>query len=198
MLPASYELPAAIALVIGGAIACFAGYRLFRMVLAIYGFFVGAMLASSVMASSNALGMVVAALVGGVIGSIVLFFAYFAGIALVGAGLGAFLVHFAWRQVAAMDPPVVAVILFAALGTVAALVLQRYVIVVSTAFAGAWTLIVGALALDRGSLRSSAAADVWILYPFTAANGQRWVLIAWIVLGLVGTGVQLGLTAKKR
>src|SRR4029450_8515875 len=107
MLPTSFETPAAIALVLGGAITCFAGYRLFRMVLAIYGFIVGALLASSMMASSNAFGMVVSALVGGVIGSLVLFFAYFAGIALVGAGLGALVTHVAWAQMSASDPPVV-------------------------------------------------------------------------------------------
>ena len=33
MLPPSYELPAAILLVLGGALSCFAGYRLFRIVL---------------------------------------------------------------------------------------------------------------------------------------------------------------------
>ena len=38
MLPHSYELPAAILLVLGGALSCFAGYRLFRIVLGIYGF----------------------------------------------------------------------------------------------------------------------------------------------------------------
>ena len=42
MLPQSYGLPAAIGLVLGGAVACFAGYRLFRIVLAIYGFILGA------------------------------------------------------------------------------------------------------------------------------------------------------------
>lgn len=197
MLPVSYETPAAVALVIGGAIACFAGYRLFRMVLAIYGFLIGAMLASSLMASSNALGMLAAALVGGLIGSIVLFFAYFVGIALVGAGLGALLAHFGWARVSPGDAPVAVVILCVALGTVVALVLQRYVIIVSTAFSGAWTVIVGVLALDGLSLRASSS-DVWILYPFTPANGPRWVLIAWVVVGLVGTVVQLTLTARKR
>ena len=196
MLPVSYETPAAIALVLGGAIACFAGYRLFRMVLAIYGFFIGAMLASSVMASSNAFGMVVAALVGGVIGSIALFFAYFVGIALVGAGFGALVSHFGWAQVSATDPPLTVVLICVAIGTVAALVLQRYVIIVSTAFFGAWTVVVGALALDRGSVRSSA--DVWILYPFAPASGPRWVVITWILLGLTGTVVQMTLTARKR
>jgi len=91
MLPMSYELPVAVALVLGGAVACFAGYRLFRLVLAIYGFIAGAMIASSMMASSNTVGVIVAALVGGVAGSLLLFFAYFVGIALVGAGLGAFI-----------------------------------------------------------------------------------------------------------
>ena len=38
MLPQAYELPAAIVLVLGGALSCFAGYRLFKVVLALYGF----------------------------------------------------------------------------------------------------------------------------------------------------------------
>ena len=46
MLPHSYQLPAAILLVLGGALSCFAGYRLFKIVLGIYGFVLGAMLAS--------------------------------------------------------------------------------------------------------------------------------------------------------
>src|SRR5580700_4408106 len=102
MLPQSYEFPAAIALVVGGAVACFAGYRLFRVVLAIDGFIAGAWLASSMMGSGNAAGMLLAALVGGIIGAVVLFFAYFVGIALVGAGLGAFIAHLAWSQASAM------------------------------------------------------------------------------------------------
>src|SRR5438067_12949712 len=99
MLPHSYELPAAILLVFGGALSCFAGYRLFRIVLGIYGFILGAMLASSMMAASNTFGMLVAALVGGLIGALALMFAYFVGIALVGAGLGALVAHVGWGYV---------------------------------------------------------------------------------------------------
>ena len=197
MLPQSYGVVAAIALVLGGAVACFAGYRLFRIVLAIYGFIFGAYLASSTMASSNAVGMVGAALVGGLIGSVVFFFAYFLGIALVGAGLGALIAHVAWTQWSAAEPPVLIVLLFAIVGTAAAMILQRYVIIVSTAFSGAWTIILGGLALvDRSAAR--AASDVWILYPFTPASGATWVPIAWIVLGLIGTTMQLGITGTKR
>src|SRR6185295_10704698 len=197
MLPQSYGALAAIALVLGGTVACFAGYRLFRIVLAIYGFIFGAYLASSTMGSSNAGGMLVAALVGGLIGSVVLFFAYFLGIALVGAGLGALIAHVAWTRLSAAEPPALMVLLLAIAGTVAALILQRYVIIVSTAFSGAWTIILGGLALvDRGAVR--AAPDVWILYPFTPASGAQWVPIAWIAVGLIGTAVQLGVTGTKR
>jgi hypothetical protein len=199
MLPLSYQLPAAIALVLGGAVACFAGYRLFRIVLAIYGFIAGAMLASSMMGSSNTVGMLMAALVGGVVGAVVMFFAYFLGIALVGAGLGALVIHVAWGRFSPNDPPWTLVLLFAALGTAAALVLQRYVIVVSTAFSGAWTIILGALALTgtRAATRA-ASSDVWILYPFTPIPGAAWVPIVWIGLGLVGMAIQLGVTGGRK
>jgi hypothetical protein len=200
MLPHSYELPAAILLVLGGALACFAGYRLFKIVLGIYGFILGAMLASSMMGPSSATGMIVAALAGGVAGALLLMFAYFIGIALVGAGLGALVAHVGWSYVGSGDPPAVVVILLSVLGSIGAMLLQRYVIVVATAFGGAWTVIVGGFAVagDRGATRAAAAGDVWILYPIAPAPGQRWVPAAWIVLGLIGTGVQLGVTGRKR
>jgi hypothetical protein len=200
MLPSSYELPAAILLVLGGAVACFAGYRLFRIVLGIYGFILGAMLVSSTMAASNTMGMVIAAVAGGIVGALILVFAYFIGIALVGAGLGALIAHTAWGQAASGDPPAMVVILLAIFGALGAMVLQRYVIIVATAFGGAWTTIVGALAAagDRDAARAASAGSVWILYPLTPAPGQRWVPIAWVVLGLIGLGVQLAITGRKR
>jgi hypothetical protein len=201
MLPQSYELPAAILLVLGGALSCFAGYRLFKIVLGIYGFVLGAMLASSTMGVTNTTGMIVASLVGGVCGALLLMFAYFIGIALVGAGLGALVAHVAWSSVGkGGDPPAVVVVVLSILGSVCAMFLQRYVIVVATAFGGAWTVIVGGLAVsgDRNAARAASAGNVWILYPTSPAPGQRWVPVAWIVLGLVGTVVQLGMTRRKK
>ena len=80
------------------------------------------------------------------------------------------------------------------------MLLQRYVIIVATAFGGAWTIIVGGLAVVGRSRRRArgVGGDVWILYPTSPAPGQRWVPIAWIVLGLIGTAVQLGVTGTKR
>jgi hypothetical protein len=201
MLPHSYELPAGLLLVLGGALSCFAGYRLFRVVLGIYGFVLGAMLASSMMAASNSVGMVVAALVGGLVGALALVFAYFVGIALVGAGLGALVAHVLWGYFGSGggDPPPIAVIVLSLAGSIGAMLLQRYVIIVATAFGGAWTMILGGLTLasGRGGPRLAPTGDVWILYPLTPAPGQGWVPIAWIGLGLIGTAAQLGLTGRK-
>jgi len=199
MLPHSYELPAAVLLVLGGALSCFAGYRLFKIVLGIYGFVLGAMIASSAMRVTNTTGMVVAALVGGVCGAVLLMFAYFIGIALVGAGLGALVAHVGWSGFRTGDPPAVVVIVLAVAGSIAAMFLQRYVIIAATAFGGAWTVIVGGLAIagDRTAAKISSPGAVWILYPTTPALGQKWVTAAWIMLGLVGTAVQMSITGRK-
>jgi uncharacterized protein DUF4203 len=198
MLPHSYELPVALFLVLGGALSCFAGYRLFKITLAIYGFIFGAMFASSTMGASNTTGLIAAAIAGGLLGALILVFAYFIGIALVGAGLGALVAHVGWAYIRPGDPPALAIIVLAVLGAIGAMLLQRYVIIVATAFGGAWTLLLGALAIaDRGAERAARVGDVWILYPTSVGPGRTWVPIAWILLGVVGTAVQLGLTGKR-
>jgi hypothetical protein len=194
MLPASYEFPAALLITAGGVIACIAGYRLFRIVLAIYGFVLGAVIASSIVGPTNTLGMIGAALGGGLAGALTLVFAYFAGIALVGGGLGALLAHAAWTQFGSGDPPALLIVGAAVAGAIAAMFLQRYVIIVSTAFGGAWTIVVGLMAILGGR---SGNASVWILYP-TMPGDSRWTLLAWGALGVAGTAIQLALTARTR
>lgn len=199
MLPASYQVPAALVLLLGGTIACFFGYRLFRIVLAIFGFIVGALAASSIFGASDTGPMLVAAVVGGLLGAGILIGAYFVGVALVGAGLGALVANLAFSA-SDKDPGILVVIALSVLGAVAAMYLQRYFIIVGTGFGGAWTLIVGAMALigDRRAMSAAAAGDVWVAYPLDPAPGQRWVPIAWIVLGLIGTAVQLGWTGGEK
>jgi len=94
----------------------------------------------------------------------------------------------------------VAVIVASVAGAVIAMALQRYVIIVSTAFSGAWTMIVGGLAAagNRTAERAAASGNVWILYPFAPATGQRWVPIAWVLLSLLGIAVQAGITGRKK
>src|SRR5512134_726678 len=98
MLPAPFQTPAAIVLLLGGLLSCFAGYRVFRIVLGIYGFILGALLASSFPGVDQTWLMVIAALVGGLVGALILIAAYFVGVALIGAGIGALLANAIWAS----------------------------------------------------------------------------------------------------
>jgi len=139
--------------------------------------------------------MIAGSLIGGVVGALILIAAYFVGVALLGAGIGALVASLIWASLG-REPGALVVILFSIAGALAALALQRYVIVGATAFGGAWTVIVGALALtgQRMALDTAARNNVWLAYPMNPAPGQYWVLFAWIALGVVGVIVQLTLT----
>lgn len=199
MLPATYQLPAALVLLAGGIVSCFFGYRLFRIVLAISGFIIGALATSSVFGVSDTGAMLIAALVGCLVGAAIMFAAYFVGVALIGAGLGAAVANIAFSA-SDRDPHFLVVVFFSIAGAAASMYLQRYFIIVGTAFGGAWTLIVGAMAAigDRTAMAAAAANDVWVAYPLNPAPGQRWVPVAWLVLGCIGAGVQLGWTGGEK
>jgi hypothetical protein len=199
MLPASFQIPAAIILVVGGLVSFFAGYRVFRVVLGFFGFVLGALLTSSFMGTEQTLYMVIAAIVGGIIGALILVGAYFVGVALIGAGVGALVVNLIWAGLG-REPHIVVVILFAIAGALGALALQRYVIITATSFGGAWTALVGGLALmgDRLAIEAAARNNVWLAYPTNPAPGQRWVIFAWIALGIAGAIVQMTVTAKSK
>lgn len=197
MLPASFQLPAAVILLVGGVISCFAGYRVFRIVLGIYGFIIGALLASGAAGTEHTAWMIGAALAGGIVGALILIAAYFVGVALLGAGIGALATSLIWASLG-REPSAAVVILFSIAGALAALALQRYVILGATAFGGAWTIVVGAIALsgNRLSLDAAARHSVWLAYPLNPAPGQRWILFVWLALGVAGVCVQLAITAK--
>ena len=190
MLPASFQAPAAIILLVGGLVTCFAGYRIFRIVLAFFGFVFGVLFASSAMGSDQTMWTIAAALAGGLIGALLLFAAYFVGVALIGAGFGAGLAMVVWAAIG-REPGIIPVIIFAILGAIGALALQRYVIIVATAFGGAQTAIVGGAALMGNRGLDPAARSVFRVYPLDPLPATRWDLIAFVVLGIIGLVVQL-------
>lgn len=196
MVPASIEVPAAAVLLAGGLLACFAGYRLFRIVLGIYGFILGALVASSVTGTADAGATLLSMLVGGVIGAVILILAYFVGVALVGAGLGALVVHMISAQLG-REPNAIVLIVVAVLGAFGAMVLQRYVIIAGTALGGAWTAIIAGSRFMTGRAVGTEPG-AWLIYPTNPAPGQSWVVLAWIVIAIAGTAVQFGVTAGKK
>jgi hypothetical protein len=192
MLPGSYSIPAAVLFVVGGALACFLGYRVFRLVLGIYGFVLGALIGTSVMAPTESWLTLVVAIGGGLAGAAILILAYFVGVAFVGAALAALLVHLAWARFGTGDPHPLVVVAACIAGALASMSLQRIVIVVGTATAGAWTLLVGILLVvgNKTAQAATSKGDVWLAYPLNPAPDEKWVPFAWIGLALVGMLVQ--------
>jgi hypothetical protein len=198
MLPASFQTPAAVILLVGGLLACFAGYRIFRTVLGIYGFILGALLATSIVGAEGTLWTIVAAVAGGVVGAALLIAAYFVGVALIGAGLGAALVNVVSAWIGG-EPHVLVVIVAAIAGALGALSLQRYVIIGATAFGGAQTVVVGASAIMGNRAAAEAAArTVYSVYPLDPLPATSMDAVAALVLGIAGVVVQLFITSGKK
>lgn len=202
MLPASYAVPVAAVLAVSGALACFAGFRLFRAVLGVYGFILGAMITSSVMGTENTWALVLAAGVGGLIGAVLMVAAYFIGVGLVGAGLAALGLHLGWQLVGG-EPPTVVLVVVAVLGALGALSVSRYVVIIGTALAGAWTLIVGGLALagERAGVLTVTSENIWVVYASGPWPSSWTVVGLWVGLAIAGAVVQTmttGRTGKRR
>jgi hypothetical protein len=197
MLPGSFQMPAAVILLVGGLCSCFAGYRIFRWVLAFFGFVFGALFVGAAMGSDQTLWMIAAWLIGGLIGAVILFAAYFVGVALIGAGIGAGAAMVLWAAVG-REPGIWPVIILAVIGAIGALAVQRHVIIVATAFAGAQTAVVGAAELVGERNVEAATRQIVHVYPLDPMPNTRLDLIAFIVLALLGLVIQLRTTTKKK
>ena len=196
MPPALYQVAVAIILLVGGLLVCFLGYRLLWTVLGVYGFVFGGILANSFL-DGGTWQTVFGVFGGGLLGALVFLGAYYLGVALLGAALGALLVNLGWSQVG-NEPHWVVVSGAAVAGAFAALAVRRYVIIVGTSFGGAWTALVGAFALlgDSAAL-AAVSGDVWEVYPLTLV-GQRGFAIAWFALSLLASVVQFAVTSRAR
>jgi hypothetical protein len=193
LIPTTYQLPALAFLMLGGVIAWAAGYRLFRFVLTLFGFYIGALAATAVLGPGDRTLLIFAALGGGAVGALIMFFGYFVGVALVGAGSGALSVHMIWSRLGS-DPHAFIVILAAVAGAAAAMALQRYVIVIATAFSGGWAMLWSAMNVIDASGTLARRPQVWMVYPFDLSPGRRWIVAAWAAIGLLGIFVQLRFT----
>jgi hypothetical protein len=199
MIPAQFATPTAAIFLAGGLLTCFAGYRLFRFVLGLFGFLAGAMVATSVAGPTSTWTLLMTALVGGVVGAALMVVAYFVAVGLIGAGLAAALLNLVWRVIRiGGEPPTLVVVVVCVIGAVLALQAVRYVVIVGTGVAGSWTSLVGALALagDPKALIAASAPNVWVVYPTDLLPSNWWVMIGGIALALAGIVVQLKTTTS--
>jgi len=172
-------------LLIAGFVVCFFGYRLLRFTLGLAGFCVGLALGLAVAGLITGISQVITIVIGivcGILGALLASLLYKVGVFMLGAGAGALLAGIivaatGWHY------PMIARVLAAIAGGILTLVLERPLVSILSAFAGAWGIVLGAFRLF-GWHHSSAQAH--------GPPANYGVMIAcWLVLGLLGLGVQL-------
>ena len=198
MLPETLHVPAALLFLVGGVLSCFLGQRTFRVVLGLYGFVTGVIIAGSLIGPADTTRDMLILIGGGLGGALALVLAYFIGVALLGAAFAALAVHAIAAQFGS-EPPAMLVIACTIAGALIALSMQRYVIVVGTAFGGAWLLVMGALGLwHREAVTGlGGAATGWQAYPLRPAPGESWVLVVWLLLAIAGLVAQFRLSTPR-
>jgi hypothetical protein len=190
MLPGSYQLPAGVLLILVGLVACFAGYRFFRVVLTVYGFVLGALLATTLVHPAGAIALLAVIAVGGLLGAAILWFGYMVGVALAGGAFGVVVVRAAWAAWKGGEPGVLAAAFAAVAGAAIAVAVQKQVVIVATAFVGAETALAGLGAfLARGGGRPGLD-EGWIGRLRFPSPGRTWAFVAWLALGVLGAIVQ--------
>ena len=170
-----------------GLLSCFFGYRLLKAVIGLAGFVVGC--AAGVMLGGAVHGapwlIIAAGIVAGLLSAWLAVTLYFVGIFLLGvaafAGLASLVTHNG-----------LAIFGFGILGGILTVVLQKFMLMVTTAFGGASMVAsaVTALAHGRHAVRLEDLGR-----PIQAGTGTRedlLVLLGSLLLGCVGLVVQMG------
>jgi hypothetical protein len=196
MTSLSFHVPVAIILLGGGLLACFLGYRLLRTLLALYGFIAGVVVATLFVDGFETWVAILLTLGGGLLGSVVAVVAYLAGVAILGAGLGALALNGVY---AGAEPNVWFVLVACIIGALMALAVRRYVLIMATSFAGAWTAIVGGLALSGNSAAVAAASgNLQQLPPVADVRMHVWFVAGWCGLGILAMLVQMRAMGRRR
>jgi hypothetical protein len=193
------DLIVGILLLLIGIAFCFAGYRFFRVLVAIWGFFIGFVLGVQLTAlyahhPSTAV-LLIAGLIVGIILAILAYYLYVAAIVTLSASVGYWIgdgimaaLGFASHSTAALLVGLIVAVILAVLTL--ALNLAKYFIVVITALGGASTIIAGILLLlGIVPLHDATLAYMQAIFH----RSPIWALIL-LVLAVVGVIVQLSST----
>ena len=190
-----FTAPLAIAV---GVLACFWGYRIVKVILGIMGFaggFVGGWTAAASLAPGHDVIALVSALLGGVIGGVLCVWLYFLGIFLLGASAGVVVAGAVFAGMGHEAQPIFLVVSAVSFGLLA-LALQKFMIIVSSAFSGSYLIAAGLLRL------ASSGRNTAPLWFDGAEKGWAEVMVYvalafWLGCGVVGARFQYRSGRKK-
>ncbi len=184
-----------------GLAACFVGYRIFVILLPIWGFFAGLWLGITgftTIFGENFLASVSGLVIGfflGIVFALLSYLFYYIGVVILGASIGYGITISFLVGALGMDSGLltwiiglVVAIIFAVL--VIALNAQKYLIVIITAFGGASAMIAGLLLLFKQITIDQISNLVGVFAPVSFSEGWLWWLL-WFGLAIVGVVSQV-------
>ena len=172
-----------------GILNCFYGYRWFRVLLGIWGFFLGGALGMSLTAQAAPLVILIVGIVSAILGAIAIIVLFRVAVFVVGAVLGYSLTLALLTNLSVPDN----ILLWALLGAVIfgglALLLNRYFVVIITAFSGASAILTGVTLMLTGEQVIGAFQQQQAIQS-ALDNPPALVGIFWLLLALSGTIIQ--------
>ncbi len=179
-----------------GLLICFFGYKIFRLVLAILGFVIGASFIAGVgftlTDGNEILIILIAGIAGGLVAAVILLFLYSAGVFLLGALFG-ISVFSGILMLINIDTSPLLYIMPAILGGIIALLLQKFMIILITSFAGAWIAVIGTLYVLNSNFNPFTPE---FINNISEIDTYR-ILLSLIALGGLGFAVQYIIFPKK-
>lgn len=187
-----YYIMAAVAV---GLIECFFGYRILRFLLGVLGFIAGAVVCGSMgyeLTDGSEIISIIAGIAGGLAGAFIMYTLYIVGVFAIGAALGFMTASYVFGIMNAA-PVMIVLIAAALLGGVLAAVLQKPMLILATAFGGAYAAVTGVAYL---LLKNFDPLDPEFLNTLSEDQLYRMAII-WFGLGVFGLVIQLMTLPRK-
>jgi hypothetical protein len=187
-----YYIMAAVAVAL---IECFFGYRILRFLLGVLGFIAGAVVCGSMgydLTDGSEIVSIIAGIAGGLAGAFIMYTLYIVGVFAIGAALGFMTASYVFGIMNAA-PVMIVLIAAAVLGGVLAAILQKPMLILATAFGGAYAAVTGVAYL---LLKNFDPLDPGFLNTLSEDQLYRMAII-WFGLGVFGLVIQLMTLPRK-
>ncbi|MBZ0300871.1 MAG: TMEM198/TM7SF3 family protein, partial [Anaerolineae bacterium] len=173
-------------LILFGVANCFYGYTYFRVLLAIWGFVLGGALGLSAASQASPVVILAAGGIGAVLGALLIYFVFRAGVFIVGAALGYALAIVLLTRLGIQGNIPVLAVGGALVAGLLALMLNRAFIVLLTAIGGASSIVIGAVIILDGERVAQVLSERQVsaaLMDMPLLVGLLWLLVA--LLGIL-------------
>ncbi len=178
-----------------GVVECFFGYRMLKLTLGVTGFIVGGLMCAGLayeMTKGHPVIALIAGLVGGIVGSLLMLGLFVFGVFILGAVLGIILWEFIGIGFIGMTHLSI-VIPTAIVGGIAAVIMRKNMIIISTSFIGAYLI---AFSIGRFTGMPNKVFRFHQFNELREFGSQFFVMsLIWIFAGIAGIIVQHKYTA---